>query len=77
LFISKSNTGKIYACIIPLSESDYHEVSIKTDGSKHEKMAKTIKLDSKYLNNLNPSDLITTYMIEKMKKFGIERYEVK
>ncbi len=69
LFMTKSNTGKIYPCIIPLSEADYHEVSIKTDGSRHEQLSKTIKLDTKYLNNLQPSDLITTYMIDKLKKY--------
>lgn len=69
LFISKGQTSKYYPCIITLTEKDYHEVIAKTDGSKAEKLSKSIKLDKKYINSVNTSDMITEFMIEKFKRY--------
>jgi hypothetical protein len=52
-----------------LNERDYHEVVAKGDGSKEEEMSKSVKVDVKYINSLNPSDLITYYMLMKMKEY--------
>jgi len=69
LFISKAHASKYHPAIITLTERDYHEVVAKGDGSKVEKMSQTIKLDKKYINSVNSSDLITEYMIEKFKDY--------
>ncbi len=69
LFISKGHASKYHPAIITLTERDYHEVIPTGDGSKEEKMSQTVKLDMKYINAVNSSDLITEYMIEKFKDY--------
>ena len=69
LFISKSHANKYYPFIIPLNERDYHEVVAKGDGSEIEKIGKSVKVDIKYLGSLNSSDLITDYMLMKLKEY--------
>ena len=69
LFISKSHANKYYPFIIPLNERDYHEVIAKTDNSRCELLSKSVKVDIKYLSSLNTSDLITDYMIIKLKEY--------
>lgn len=69
LFVSKGNASKYHPCIIQLTERDYHEVIAKGDGSESEKKSKSVKIDVKYLNSINSSDLITDYMICKIKEY--------
>ncbi len=69
LFSNKSSTTRFHAAILPLTEADYHEVEIKGDGTKWEKMSKTAFIDLKYINSLNSSDVITEYMLMKLKQF--------
>jgi 8-oxo-dGTP pyrophosphatase MutT (NUDIX family) len=69
LFISKAHASKYHPAIITLTERDFHEVIAKGDGSKAEKMSQTIKLDKKYINSVNASDLITEYMMVKFKEY--------
>ena len=54
--------------IISLTERDYHEVIAKGDGSKEEQISKSVKVDAKYINSINTSDLITDWMILKLKQ---------
>lgn len=69
LFISKGSINKYYPYIITLNERDYHEVIAKGDGSRAEKMSKSVKVNIKYINSLNTSDLITDYMLLKLKEY--------
>lgn len=69
LFKTKAHSDKYYPCILTLSESDYHEVMAKGDGSEAEDRSKSVKVDVKYLKSLNPSDLITDYMLDRVKKY--------
>ena len=69
LFISKHASSKFYPCILTLTENDYHEVPVKGDGSKFEAMASVAKVDIKYINSLNTSDIPTDYMLEKFKRY--------
>ncbi len=69
VFISKSNSSKYHPCLINLTERDYHEVVAKGDGSRLEKLSKSVKVDLKHLPSINPSDLITSYMLDKIKEF--------
>jgi hypothetical protein len=69
LFISKDSTQKCYPCILPLTENDYDEIAIHGDGSLLEKMSQTAKLDRKFINSMIASDLLTEYMLIKLKSF--------
>jgi 8-oxo-dGTP pyrophosphatase MutT (NUDIX family) len=69
LFVAKHCSARYFPCILPLNENDYHEIVIKGDGTKFEQMAQTVKLDLKYLNSLNSSDVITELMLEKLKRY--------
>lgn len=69
LFISKAHTNKYRPFIIPLNEGDYHEVIAKGDGSKAEELSKSVKVDAKYIDSMNTSDLITDYMLLKLKEY--------
>jgi 8-oxo-dGTP pyrophosphatase MutT (NUDIX family) len=68
LFMNKGSVNKFYPFIITLTDRDYHEVIAKGDGSKEEQMSKSVKVDLKYINSINSSDLITDYMILKLKE---------
>ena len=52
-----------------MNERDYHEVVAKGDGSKEEEMSKAVKVDVKYISSLNTSDLISDYMLLKLKEY--------
>jgi 8-oxo-dGTP pyrophosphatase MutT (NUDIX family) len=69
LFTSKGLTSKAYPFILPLNERDYYEVIAKGDGSKSEAMSKSVKVDIKHIDSVNPSDLVTAYMLEKVKEY--------
>lgn len=69
LYISKGTVNKFFPYIIPLNERDYTETIARGDGSKVEEMSKSVKVDVKWIDSLNPSDLITDYMILKLKDY--------
>jgi len=69
LFYMKGCSNKFYPVIIPLTENDYHEIAIKGDGSLLEKMSQTAKVDSKYINSMIPSDVVTEMMLMKLKSY--------
>ena len=69
LFMTKGISNKYHPYILTLTERDYHEVVAKGDGSKVENMSKSVKVDVKYIDSLNPSDLITDYMLMKVKEY--------
>ena len=68
LFTNKGMTQKLHLYIIPLNEREYTEVTAVGDGSRAEKLSKSVKVDIKYLDSLNTSDLVTDYMILKVKE---------
>jgi len=69
LFIGKFSSMKFHPCIIPLNENDYHEIAVKGDGSEVENRSSTAKIDVKFLNTLNCSDIVTEFMIMKLKSY--------
>ena len=69
LFLGKNTCNKFHPCILTLTDNDYHEIIIKGDGTKHEGMAQVAKVDIKYINSLNASDVITEYMLEKFRRY--------
>jgi 8-oxo-dGTP pyrophosphatase MutT (NUDIX family) len=69
LFVNKSLTSKYFPYIIPLHERDYHEVIAKGDGSRIEEISKAVRVNAKFLSSLNPSDMMTDYMLLKLKEY--------
>ncbi len=69
LYGSKGNASKYHPCIIQLAESQYHEIVATGDGSEAEKKSNSVKVDVKYLSSINSSDLITEFMVLKMKEY--------
>lgn len=69
LFVSKGHASKYHPCIITLSENDYEEVVARGDGSDVEKKSQSVKIDLKYLKSINPSDLITEFMLLELKRY--------
>lgn len=69
LFKNKGTTSKIYYALIPLSKGDYYETHAKGDGSIEEKKSKTVKVDLRFINQLQCSDLITKLLLLEVKNF--------
>jgi 8-oxo-dGTP pyrophosphatase MutT (NUDIX family) len=69
LFVGKESTQKFHPCILPLMEKDYDEITIHGDGSLLEKMSNTAKVEKRYLPSMLPSDVITEFMLLKLKNF--------
>jgi len=69
LFTSKGLTSRAYPFILPLNERDYHEVIAKGDGSVAESKSRSVKVDIKHINNINVTDLVTEYMLMKVKEY--------
>jgi len=63
------NANKVYPYIIPLHNKDFEEIVPKGDGTKHEGMSKSVKVDIKQLKNIQASDLITDYILLKLKEY--------
>ena len=69
LFVSKDGTQKFHPCILPLMSKDYDEITIHGDGSLLEKMSNTAKVDRRYIQSLLPSDVVTEFMMMKLRNF--------
>ena len=69
LFVSKDGTQKFYPCILPLMSKDYDEITIHGDGTLLEKMSNTAKIDRKFVQSMLPSDVVTEFMLLKLKNF--------
>lgn len=67
LFESKGNISVYHICLLELSYNDYKVTTPPTDGSKSEKLSKTIKVSLGDISELRTYDLITDYMLMKLK----------
>ena len=67
LFLSKSNVAKYHICILELRFNDYKVVPPKHDGSKEERLSKTIRVSLGDLDDIKTHDLITEYVLTKFK----------
>jgi 8-oxo-dGTP pyrophosphatase MutT (NUDIX family) len=66
-FWNKGNSSKAYIFYIPLRINDFQKVNAHGDGSDIEKKSKTVRVDIKYLDAIQPSDLVTAYMLRLLK----------
>lgn len=69
LYISKGLTSKYHPFIIPLNEREYSEVTPTGDGSEVEKMSKSVRVSAKFIDSVKTSDLITDYLLLKLKEY--------
>lgn len=65
----KSNSSRFHLCVLPLSSYQYDEVIAKGDGSKWEELSKTVKVNSENIKYLEPSDVVTKYLLEEVKRY--------
>lgn len=69
LYIAKGMTSKFHPFIIPLNEREYSEVTPTGDGSEVEKMSKSVRVSAKFIDSVKTSDLITDYLLLKLKEY--------
>jgi 8-oxo-dGTP pyrophosphatase MutT (NUDIX family) len=66
-FQSKGTTSQFYTCLLELEYNDYKLVAAPGDGSNLEKISKTIKINIANLDKIKINDMISSYLLEKMK----------
>lgn len=67
MFMTKGNVGRYHVCILELRYNDFKVTTPPTDGTKSEKLSKTLKIGLGDLDELRTHDLITEYMLTKFK----------
>lgn len=68
LFVSKANMNMYWCCLMELNYNDYKLVAAPGDGSTLERISKTIKVSLADIDDIRINDLITQYMLTKLKK---------
>ena len=67
LHVDKGNLSRYHICILELNAGDYKTTKPPTDGSKAEKLSRTIKISLGDVDEIKTWDLITDYVLIKMK----------
>ena len=68
LYVSKGCNTQYHICILPLYRDDYYETHAKGDGTRAEKLSKSVKVNMYNMEDLIASDTITELMLMKVKK---------
>lgn len=66
-FKSKRQSSQIYFCILELNVNDYKQTVPPGDGSKSEKLSKTIKVSLGDIDNIKVNDIITQNLLLMLK----------
>lgn len=66
-FQTKSSASVYYTCLLELNFNDYKQVMPPGDGSQAEKLARTIKLSLGDIDEIICNDMMTKYMLTKLK----------
>lgn len=66
-FQTKGNSAQYYTCLLPLEYNQYKLVTAPGDGSKTERIAKTVKVSIADLEHIKVNDMISQYLINKLK----------
>jgi 8-oxo-dGTP pyrophosphatase MutT (NUDIX family) len=66
-FSNKGNSSKYHIFYLPLGINDFQKIKATGDGSKTEEISKTVRVNTKYVESLVPSDLISAFCLEKLK----------
>ena len=67
-FMNKGNNSYCHIYYLPITTSDFQKIEPTGDGSEEEAKSNTVRIDLKYLDSLNPSDLITMTVIKFLKE---------
>lgn len=67
-FKSKNNTSYYYTSLIILKQNEYKIFKSIGDKSEFEKLSSNVFIDVKYIDDLQIHDLITQYLITKLKQ---------
>jgi 8-oxo-dGTP pyrophosphatase MutT (NUDIX family) len=67
-FVDKYSTSQIWVCLLELPINSYRQVKPPTDGSKHEKLSRCIRISLADIDQISNNDLITKYLISLLKK---------
>ena len=67
LHISKGSLTSYYPCLLELKYNDFKQVAAIGDGTKSEKRSKTVKVSLGDIDQIRCFDLITEYMLLKLK----------
>lgn len=68
-FMTKSNNAYYHTCLLLLYLNDFKETYASGDGSKAERLSKSVKVDFNNLNAIITNDTITELMLMKLKNF--------
>jgi len=66
-FWSKSTSAQYYLCLLTLEYNQYKLVTAPGDGTKGEKLSKTVKVSIADLEHIRVNDMISQYLISKLK----------
>lgn len=66
-FLQKYGVGQIWICLLELPVNSYRQIKPPTDGSKHEKLSRNIKVSVGDVDQIVNNDLISKYLITKLK----------
>lgn len=66
-FLQKYGIGQVWICLLELPVNSYRQIKPPTDGTKHEKLSKTIRVSIGDINQIVNNDLISKYLITKLK----------
>lgn len=71
-FKTKRHSSQMYLCILELNVNDYKQTVPPGDGSKSEKLTKTIKISLGDIDNLKINDMVTENLLMTLKnEYGI------
>lgn len=70
-FSNKGNSSKYHIFYLPLRTNDFQKIKPMGDGSKTEELSKTVRVETKYIDSLIPSDIISAFCFEKLKRKGV------
>jgi len=67
-FVQKWSTGQMWICLLELPVNSYRQVKPPTDGSKNEKLSKSIRVSIGDIGQIVNNDLITKCLVDQLKK---------
>jgi len=67
-FADKYSTCQMWICLLELPVNSYRQVKPPTDGSKHEKLSRCIRVSLADIDQIVNNDLITKHLISLLKK---------
>ena len=67
VFQSKGTDSQFYTCLLELNYNDYRMVAAPGDGSKKEKLSRTVKISVGDIDEIKCNDMVSKFLIDKIK----------